>query len=94
MSLTSIEFNRLRKLHTSVYLADVLCTSLCKFGILDKLLSVPGDNASTNTKLLQVIKAPGKLLDTLDNLQQLEYEDGTFGCNAVMKVSFTDTCVA
>ncbi|SJL16081.1 uncharacterized protein ARMOST_19597 [Armillaria ostoyae] len=166
LQVLTLDMIELHKSHTGVYLADVLCTSLREFGILDKLLSVPGDNASTNTKLLQVIKAPGRLprshiagpetqvrcaghifdlankvakrgnedsllddeadnpdwlddddddeldkeehalleecttsekeaqddadldelLDTLDNLQQLEYEDGTFGRNAVMKI--------
>ncbi|SJL18949.1 uncharacterized protein ARMOST_22552 [Armillaria ostoyae] len=161
LQVLTLDMIELHKSHTGIYLADVLCTSLYEFGILDKLLSVPGDNMSTNTKLLQVIKAPSRLpqshiagpetqaakhgnedsllddeadnpdwldndndheldkegralleecttsekeaqddadldelLDTLDNLQQLEYEDSTFGHNAVMKVSFTDTCVA
>ncbi len=42
-------------------MAGVFYKSLQEFGVVDKLLSVPGDNASSNTSMLQALKAPGKL---------------------------------
>ncbi len=59
--MTYLTYARLCQSHTAAYLADVFCTSLREFGVIDKLLTVPGDNASTNMKMLQIIKGPGCL---------------------------------
>ncbi|PBK81505.1 hypothetical protein ARMGADRAFT_948153, partial [Armillaria gallica] len=56
-----LTYARLRQSHTAAYLADIFCTSLYEFSVIDKLLAMPGDNASTNMKMLQIIKGPGRL---------------------------------
>ncbi len=49
------------KSHMGNYLAGCFYKSLQDFGVVDKLLSVPGDNTSSNTTMLQSLKAPGHL---------------------------------
>ncbi len=56
-----LTYARLCQSHTAAYLADVFCISLHEFGVIDQLVAVPGDSASTNTKMLQIIKGPGHL---------------------------------
>ncbi len=51
----------LKKSHTGAYLAEQICKTLHEFGIIDKLLSLPSDNASNNVMMACCLKGPGKL---------------------------------
>ncbi|SJK96756.1 uncharacterized protein ARMOST_00001 [Armillaria ostoyae] len=53
-----------QKSHTGVYLAGVICDTLRGYGVIDKLLSLPGDNASNNVVMARSLKGPGKLPST------------------------------
>ncbi len=54
----------LKKSHTGVYLAEVICKALREYGVLDKLLSLHGDNMSNNVTMAHALKGPGRLPST------------------------------
>ncbi|SJL16301.1 uncharacterized protein ARMOST_19821 [Armillaria ostoyae] len=125
---------RFKKAHTGVNLAEMISKSLREFSIVDRLLSLPGDNALNNVTMSRSLKGVGKLpsthiagpmtrilcaghifdlankeeelleelssdrhdanedailedlLEAVDNLCDLEEEDGNLGWNAIMKI--------
>ncbi|SJL09288.1 uncharacterized protein ARMOST_12665 [Armillaria ostoyae] len=46
------------KSHTGLNLAETICKTLCEFGIIDKLLSLPGDNTLSNVTMACCLKRP------------------------------------
>lgn len=54
----------LKKSHTGVYFAEVICKALHEYRVLDKLLSLPGDNTSNNIIMAHALKGPRRLPST------------------------------
>lgn len=42
-------------------MVSVICDTLCGYGVIDKLLSLPGDNTLNNVTMAHSLKGPGKL---------------------------------
>ncbi len=53
----------LKKSHMGANLVEMIGKSLCEFGVVHKLLSLPGDNdnASNNITMVHSLKGAGKL---------------------------------